>query len=63
MTCRVCGCHDMEACVRETALTVIVCFWVSGDLCSFCALGEPVEGRARRPVPGVDILEPQGGLL
>ncbi len=33
--CRVCGCHDFDACVEEDS--DMACWWVEPDLCSACA--------------------------
>ncbi len=33
--CRVCGCHDFDACVEEDSDRA--CWWVEPDLCSACA--------------------------
>jgi hypothetical protein len=61
MICRVCGCHDLDACVTIRGEVTYVCWWVATDLCSFCALSIPGEGRA--PVRGVDDVIAVGGLL
>lgn len=35
--CRVCGCIEEAACIRETAVGIEVCHWSEPDLCSACA--------------------------
>jgi hypothetical protein len=63
--CRECGCGDFTACVYRDEGTMFTCFWVTEDLCSFCALdySTPPDLRERVQVPGVDNVIIAGAVL
>lgn len=61
-TCRVCGCGETNACVREAGMLeeatlsfqgvgFVTCGWAEQDLCTACA-GDP--GEWRQPMSAAD---------
>lgn len=67
MVCRVCGCHELDACVYSNGRMEFRCWWAAPGLCSFCVLEDKplhpeasIVGGGHRAVVVVGV---SGGLL